>query len=290
MLAPVLEREEYVEQAYFFRVLRERLRDQFPAQEILTHIHEEILTTTKLPYAIQYLATEIKHSGVLAPGFERLSHYFTPFQAFVVRKSEEEGLRFSFDMALAILEAEARYRSESPTPAGLFLFEFEVLCRHRLGYDEGLLRIQRDGFFDEAWRQFMETVRRSIGEIEFSDLIYLYSELYAKEHPSESERVMIVFGEKEGKIAKASHGRDPLYFFAAIQRQLGYPAVPRPPSKDDLTVQVGTLKAKVRELEQRIRLLDAELRGQVDIIQNLGRPETKMPGSTQAPSIQWPED
>ena len=34
-----------------------------------------------------------------------------------------------------------------------------------------------------------------------------------------------LFGEKEGKIAKASRGRDPLYLFAALQRQLGYPEV-----------------------------------------------------------------
>ena len=36
-----------------------------------------------------------------------------------------------------------------------------------------------------------------------------------------------LFGEKEGKIAKASRGRDPLFLFAALQRQLGYPEVPR---------------------------------------------------------------
>jgi len=49
MRAPLLEREEYVEQAYFFRVFRERLDENVPAQEILSTIHEEILSTTKLP-------------------------------------------------------------------------------------------------------------------------------------------------------------------------------------------------------------------------------------------------
>ena len=33
-----------------------------------------------------------------------------------------------------------------------------------------------------------------------------------------------LFAEKEGKIAKANRGRDPL-LFAALQRQLGYPEV-----------------------------------------------------------------
>ena len=33
--APVLDREEYVEQAYFFRTFRERLADNLPAQDVL---------------------------------------------------------------------------------------------------------------------------------------------------------------------------------------------------------------------------------------------------------------
>ena len=49
---PVLEREEYVEQAYFFNSFRERLVDGLPAQEILSRISEELLSTTKLPLAV----------------------------------------------------------------------------------------------------------------------------------------------------------------------------------------------------------------------------------------------
>src|SRR5436190_5159591 len=90
----VLDREEYVEQAYFFRVFRERVTANMAAQEILDQVHQEILSTTRLPLAIQFLATELKHSGLLASGFTRLPHYFTAFQAFVIRQAEEEGLRF----------------------------------------------------------------------------------------------------------------------------------------------------------------------------------------------------
>ena len=46
---PVLEREEYIEQAYFFHAFRERLVDGLPAQEILARVSEELLSTTKLP-------------------------------------------------------------------------------------------------------------------------------------------------------------------------------------------------------------------------------------------------
>src|SRR5262252_915450 len=59
--APVLDREEYVEQAYFFRAFRDRLADNLPAQDILTRVHEELLSSTRLPYAVQFLSAELKH-------------------------------------------------------------------------------------------------------------------------------------------------------------------------------------------------------------------------------------
>ena len=109
--------EEYVEQAYFFRTFRERVAANLPTQDVLAILDQEILSTTRLPMAIQFLATEIKHTGLLGTGFERLGHYFTPFQTFVVRQAEQEGLRFSMDTALLVLEREAVYRSKA-RPAG----------------------------------------------------------------------------------------------------------------------------------------------------------------------------
>jgi hypothetical protein len=275
-LAPVLDREEYVEQAYFFRVFRERLAENVAAQEILARVHEEILTTTRLPYAIQFLATELKHSGLLATALERLSHYFTPFQAFLVRKAEQEKQRFSMDTALQVLEGEARYRAGQPTRPGLFVYQFEVLSRNHLGYDEGLDAMARDAFYDEPWREYMETVRRNIGEVDFADLVYLRSELYLNDQrraDPDREFPPPLFGVKEGKIAKASHGRDPLYLFAALQRQLGYPEVPRPRPKDDPAAKFLAVQAKLRELETRLKLLEGEVRGKTDLIQNLGKPD-----------------
>ena len=114
--APALDREEYIEQVYFFRTFRERLAQNLAAQDLLEHLHEEILATTRLPLAIQFLATELKHTGVLAAGFARLSHYFTPFQAYVIGQAEKEGQRFPVATALLVLEREAQYRSATPTP------------------------------------------------------------------------------------------------------------------------------------------------------------------------------
>src|SRR5258708_6995730 len=98
--AIILDREEYIEQVYFFRMLRERMASNMSAQDILERIHEEILSTTRLPFAIQFLATEMKHSGDLSSGFSKLPHYFTPFQTLVITRAEEEGMRFTMDTAL----------------------------------------------------------------------------------------------------------------------------------------------------------------------------------------------
>jgi hypothetical protein len=276
MTAP-LEREEYVEQAYFFNALRERIATNMATQEILERVHEEILSTTRLPMAIQFLATEVKHSGLLSSGFARLAHYFTPFQAFVIRQTEQDKLRFNIITALLALEREAKYRAEQPTPAGLFVYEFEVLCRNRLGYDEGLTAMAGDPYFSADWKAYLEMVRRQLGVVEFPDLVYVRSELYVREqrrgNASYEPPVQRLFGEKEGMIARANRGRDPLYFFAALQRQLGYPEVPRPRAADDLGTRLAILQTKFRELETRLKLLESEMRGQVDMTQLLGKPD-----------------
>ena len=70
----MLDREEYIEQTYFFRTLRERMvEEQIATQNVLERIHEEILSITRLPMAIQFLATELKHSGLLASGIQAVA-------------------------------------------------------------------------------------------------------------------------------------------------------------------------------------------------------------------------
>ncbi|HLZ08280.1 MAG TPA: hypothetical protein VKT80_06825, partial [Chloroflexota bacterium] len=61
-----LDREEYIEQAYCFRAFRERLEDNLPSQEILHGLSEELLATTDLPKAIDFLRGEILHNGRLS--------------------------------------------------------------------------------------------------------------------------------------------------------------------------------------------------------------------------------
>jgi hypothetical protein len=274
--ATFLDREEYIEQVYLFRVMRERLAENMAAQEVLERVHQEILSTTRLPYAIQFLATELRHSGLLSSGFSRLPHYFTAFQTFVIHMTEQEAHRFNTDTALLILEREAQYRAGQVTPSGLFVYQFEALSRNRLGYDEGLTAMRSDPYYDEPWRAYVEMVRAQVGVVDFAELLYLRSELYVLEQrrrdPGYMPPLAPLFGEKEGKIARANLGRDPLYLFAALQRQLGYPEVPRPRPADDLSNKLVTVQARIRELEMRLKLLEAEVRGQVDLSQ-FGKPD-----------------
>src|SRR5262249_50795317 len=123
---PVLEREEYIEQAYFFHAFRERVLDGLPAQDVLARVGEEVLSTTRLPMAIAFLYGEMKGSGLLGPAMARIDHYFTPFQTYVISRAEQDVSRFSMDQALLILEREVKYRAGEPTPAGLFVYQFEA--------------------------------------------------------------------------------------------------------------------------------------------------------------------
>jgi hypothetical protein len=107
-------------------------------------------------------------------------------------------------------------------------------------------------------------------------LLYLRSEFYVQEQrrldPAFAPSLPPLFGEKEGKIAKASRGRDPLYFFAALQRQLGYPEVPRSTQREEGKPRWEKIETKLRELETRIKLAEGELRGNVDLSQ-FGKPD-----------------
>ncbi len=273
----LLDRDEYIEQSYFFRLFRERLTENIPAQDILARAHEELLTTTKMPMATQFLAAEIRHAGVLGPGFERLSHYFTPFQTFLIKMAEDDKRKFSMSTALLVLEREATYKAKNVTPQGLFVFQFETIARNKLGYDEGLKASAGDPYFDEPWRHYIGLVRRGVGSFDFCDLVYVRSQLYVddlrRSQPNYTPPVAPIFGLKEGKIAKASFGRDPLFLFSALQRQLDYPEVPKPKKLDDLEGTIHRLQAKVREMEARIRILEAEQRGTFDPTQ-FGKPES----------------
>ena len=271
MPSNLLDREEYIEQAYFFRVFRERLFENVPAQEILATIHEEILSTTKLPLAIEFLKGEILHTGQLSSGMAHLVHYFTPYQTFVIAQAEEDHSRFDQKTAFEVLQHEAQYRADAATPAGLFAYQFESISRNKLGYDRGMEAMAQDPLYDELWRDWIRRTRRQLGAVDFADLIYVYSEEFVSERRRSSGNAnfqsphAILFGAKEGRIAKANRAKDPLYMFAALQRQLGYPAVPRLRPQTGSEQEVPALAAKLAQLEKRLHLVESELKGNLDL-------------------------
>lgn len=274
---PVLDREEYIEQAYFFHAFRERVIDGMPSQDVLARVGEELLSTTKLPLAIAFMWTEIKATGLMGPAMARLAHYFAPFQTYVVSRAEEDVSRFSMDQAMLILEREAKFRADGPTLPGLFVYQFEALSRNRLGYGLGLDAMAADPFYTDEWSDYIQTLRSRLGDVDFADLIYVHSAHFVFERrrrdPDYQPRFSVLFGEKEGKIARANRGRDPLYLFSALQRQLGYPEVPRPRRPDEAEARITLLEQRVALLENRLKAAESELHQDVDLSNLTVKPE-----------------
>jgi len=277
-----LAREEYVEQAHLFTVLGARIRENMPAQEVLASIREEILATTKLPMAVDFMAAELRHLGAFASAMARLPHYFTPFQCFVMGEAESDVRRFDLRVGLEILALEANYRAEGATRQGLFLYQLEVLSRNRLGYDAGLEAVAGDPAFDASWRNWIQTVRRQIGIVDLADLLFVRSEFYherkAVEAGDAARAVELMaaaaaqgfpplFGRQEGRIAWANRGKDMQLLFAALHRQLGYPEAPKPRPEDPEQRLLPSLARRVEQLESRLKLVEEEQRGGIKLEQ-----------------------
>lgn len=259
----ILDRDEYVEQAYFYRTLRERMQQSLSTQELLTSIRQEILSTTKLPMALDFMVGELRLTGGFATAMARMSHYFTPFQTYVVQEAERAEGRFDFRIGLEVLQREAEYRAQAASLQGIFLYQFETLCRNRLGYDRGLEAMAGDSIYDDAWRQWILTVRRQVGIIDFADMIYVRSEHYKQVRGDSGKPVL--FGEKEGKIALANRRKDPLFLFSALARHLGYPSVPRQQQERSADQIVSVVQRRLERLETRVKLLEEELRGGINL-------------------------
>ncbi|MEM9186438.1 MAG: hypothetical protein AAGB00_08090 [Planctomycetota bacterium] len=284
-IAP-LGREEYVEQAHFFRSLGQRLRENVPMQEVLESVREEVLATTKLPLAIDFLLAELRHTGAMGAAMAKLPHYFSPLQAYLVQAGEDERGRFDMRVGLEILRREAEFRAGPPVTGlpgggpmpnrqGLFLFEFEAVCRNRLSYDRGLGAMAADPSFDSDWQAWISALRRQVGMVDLADLIYVSSEHYHSrlrraKQPAGAEATVVLFGEREGRIALANRRKDPLVLFNAFHRHLGYTAPPRTEQVDEEEALLPQLARRVEQIEKRMKLLEEEQRGGIDLTKFYG--------------------
>ena len=60
----------------------------------------------------------------------------------------------------------------------------------------------------------------------------------------------------------------------ALQRQLGYPEVPRLKRPDELEARVALLEVKIAQLENRLKVAEIEMHQDEDISQVLVKPES----------------
>lgn len=278
----MLAREEYIEQAYFFRTLLERIGQNIPLQELMAQVKYELLASTKLPLAIDYLLGELKHSGKMNGGMAMLKHYFVPFQTFLIAEAETDRGRFDYRTALQILAAESNYRTaEQFTSAGLFFFQFEAICRNRLNYDRGLTAMSEDPAYPPEWQEWLLILRRQLGLVDLADMIFVRSQLYfdrRQRFGDEPPEAPILFGLPEGKIANSNRRKDPLFLFSAMQRHLGFPAVPKLEAIDPLPSLVPQLQRRIERLELRIKLMEEEQRGSLDITKYYRQGKAVAPG------------
>ena len=306
----MLDNAEYVEQAYLFDLLRERIAEQTPMQELLGQLRHELLATTRLPLAIDYMLTELRHSGMMGPAMARLNHYFSAFQTYLIQEAESETGRFTIHIALQILQVDAKLRADyaarlesidsdgnlaasfqnvartsglmsSETMAqrarsGFFFFQFESLARNRLGYDAGLTAMSKDPVFNDQWSKWMLDLRANVGLVDLADLLFLASDEYRRRLVAEGLDVAgkgpFLFGEKEGRIALANRRKDPVYLFGAMQRHLGYPPIPRLIRAETDTDTVPAMLRRIERLESRIKLMEQEQRQEFDLSKYYKKP------------------
>ncbi|TWU18312.1 hypothetical protein [Allorhodopirellula heiligendammensis] len=306
----MLDNAEYVEQAYLFDLVRERIAVGTPMQELLAQLRHELLATTRLPMAIEYMLTELRHSGLMGDAMSRLGHYFSSFQTFLIRESERETGRFSIHLALQVLQADAKLRADytarlesidtagnlgesfqvvprggvltadgmaQRARSGFFFFQFEVLSRNRLGYDAGLTAMSSDPIYNADWAKWLLNLRANVGLVDLADLLFLASDEYRRRLSAEGldleGKGPFLFGEKEGRIALANRRKDPVYLFGAMQRHLGYPPVPRPVHVETDRDTIPAMLRRIERLESRIKLMEQEQRQEFDLSKFYKKPD-----------------
>jgi hypothetical protein len=130
--------------------------------------------------------------------------------------------------------------------------------------------------------------------VELADVIYVHSEYYwqraEKSGPGPSrladsieekrpagssvspDGAVVLFGEREGRIALANRKKDPLFLFSSLHRQLGYPEVPRMKPADREKALLPQLARRLEQMESRLKILEEEQRGGLDLTKFYERP------------------
>ncbi|MEL7265803.1 MAG: hypothetical protein AAFP69_13470 [Planctomycetota bacterium] len=122
-----------------------------------------------------------------------------------------------------------------------------------------------DPQYDADWARWILMLRSELGLVDIADLIFMRSEGYLKilEKAGKMDQAppAVLFGEKEGRIAMGNRRKDPVLLFAAMQRHLDYPTVPRPKPVDRTNELIPQMQRRIERLESRIKLMEDERRG-----------------------------
>ena len=243
-----LDREEYVEQAYFFQTLRERMQQSYSTQDLLDAIRQEVLTTTMLPYAVDFMAGELRLTGGFATAMARLPHYFTPFQTYVVSEAEKAEGRFDFRIALEILQREVEYRAQvhrrressctSSRPCAATDWVTIAASTRWPAIRSSTRLAGMDPYGPPPGRP--DRLRRHD----------LRAQRALSQEANEG-REGDAFWRKGRPHRAGQPSKDPLYLFAALQRHLSYPSVPRPREEDTQRYLLPALQQRVDRMETR---------------------------------------
>ena len=285
-------------------MLGERLRENMPAQEILGIVREEILATTKLPMAIDFMLAELRHLGAFsARPWSGCTHYFTPFQCFVMQEAEND--------TAAVRPAR---RARNPRPRGRVprrgrrrgraCSSTSSKCSAATGWatTRGWRPSPATRRIDETWRNWILTVRRQIGMVDLADLIFVHSEFYHERKPQRrAGRPRPSADAPHGRGARprafrrcsASRkaaspgpigGKDPLLLFAALHRQLGYPEAPRAAAGGPRGAACcRRWLAGSNSSKRRLKLVEEEQRGGINLEQFYAEKQNRSGAPAESP-------
>ena len=122
--------------------------------------------------------------------------------------------RFSMEQALLILEREAKYKSENPARRPVH-FPVRVSVAKPAGLHPGTgAAMSADPLYTEDWRDYILMLQTRLGDVDFAKPHPSYYAHFVKErrktNPEFEPKYPTLFGEREGKIARANRGRDPV--------------------------------------------------------------------------------
>ncbi|MGV2338980.1 MAG UNVERIFIED_CONTAM: hypothetical protein LVR18_34855 [Planctomycetaceae bacterium] len=118
--------------------------------------------------------------------------------------------------------------------AGLFIYQLECIrAEPLLGYADGLKAMSEDPLYGDDWRRWILRLQSELGTLELAELVFRVSEHFYTGRARQAagwRTVSVVWcclvSRRAGLLA-ATSAVMPLYLFAALQRGLGYPSVPK---------------------------------------------------------------